>query len=133
MASLLGGCFLGVDYLLGSAGEEVVLEPDIGELVLLDRVDQVEEVFFDLDKLATWGEGVLTSAVFADPLGMGTHASIAVKAAVRVAAEVSAVLHWFFVEAWVIRIGSLDLDDSFLILDLVLIFCLGGLDILRSW
>ena len=133
MASLLGGCFLGVDYLLGSAGEEVVLEPDIGELVLLDRVDQVEEVFFDLDKLATWGVGVLAPAVFADPLGMGAHASIAGKAAVRVAAEVPIVLDRLLVEAWVIGIGGLHLDDSFLILDLVLIFCLGGLDILRSW
>ena len=133
MASLLGGCFLGVDYLLGSAGEEVVLEPDIGELVLIDRVDQVEEVFFDLDKLATWGVRVLAPAVFADPLGMRAHASIAGKATVRVAAEVPVVLDRLLVEAWVIGIGCLDLDDSFLILDLVLIFCLGGLDILRSW
>ena len=55
---------------------------------------------------------------------MGTDAWLAGKAADGVVIEVSIVFDRFFVEAWVIWIGCLNLDDGILIVDLVLIFCL---------
>ena len=111
--------------LLGDTGDEVVLKPDIGELFLLNRFDQVKEVFFDVGKLATRDEGGFAPAVLGDPLGLGTHASVAGEATVRVATEGPVVLDWLLVEAWVIWMGGFDLDDGLLILDLTLLLGLG--------
>ena len=113
--------------LLGNTGDEVVLKPDVGELVLLDRVDQVKEVLLDVGKLAVWDVGGLAPAVLGDPLGLGTDTSVAGNAAVRVAAEGSVVLDRLFIEVWVIWVGGFDLDNSFLLLDLILVLGLGVL------
>ena len=127
MASLLKGRLLGMGQLLGNTGDEVVLKPDVGELFLLDRVDQVKEVFLDVGKLAAWDVGGLAAAVLGDPLGLGTHPSVTGNAAVRVAAEGSVVLDGLFIEVWVIWVGGFDLDDRFLLLDLNLVLSLGFL------
>ena len=127
LASLLEGRLLGMGQLLGNTGDEVVLKPDVGELVLLDRVDQVKEVLLDVGKLAVWDVGGLAPAVLGDPLGLGTDTSVAGNAAVRVAAEVSVVLDRLFIEARVIWVGGFDLDNSLLLLDLILVLGLGVL------
>ena len=127
LASLLEGRLLGMGQLLGDTGDEVVLKPDVGELVLLDRVDQVKEVLLDVGKLATWDVGGLAPAVLGDPLRLGADASVAGNAAARVAAEVLVVLDRLFIEARVIWVGGLDLGDRFLLLDLSLVLSLGFL------
>ena len=127
MASLLKGRLLGMGQLLGNTGDEVVLKPDVGELFLLDRINQVKEVFLDVGKLAAWDVGGLAAAVLGDPLGVGTHASVTGNSAVRVAAEGSVVLDRLFIEVWVIWVGGFDLDDRFLLLDLNLVLSLGFL------
>ena len=127
LASLLEGRLLGMGQLLGNTGDEVVLKPDVGELFLLDRIDQVKEVFLDVGKLAAWDVGGLAAAVLGDPLGVGTDASVTGNAAVRVAAEGSVVLDRLFIEVWVIWVGGFDLDDSFLLNDLSLVLSLGFL------
>ena len=127
LASLLEGRLLGMGQLLGNTGDKVVLKPDVGELFLLDRIDQVKEVFLDVVKLAAWDVGGLAAAVLGDPLGVGTHASVTGNAAVRVAAEGSVVLDRLFIEVWVIWVGGFDLDDSFLLNDLSLVLSLGFL------
>ena len=61
---------------------------------------------------------------------MGADASVAANAALRVAAEVLVVLDRLFVEARVIWVGGFDLDDRFLLLDLILVL---GLGVLRGF
>ena len=124
MASLLRWHLFGMDQLLGNIGDEVMLKPDIGELVLLNRIDQVIEVLFDVGKLDVWSVKGFSLAILRDLLGLGTHAWPAGDAADGVVIEVSVVLDLLLIEARIIWVRCFDMNDGLLIQDLVLI--LGG-------
>ena len=132
-ASLIDEGLLGVGQLLGDTRDEVVLKPKVCDVVLIMLVEQVDELTSDVIELALLRVGLLALVRLGDSLGLGAHAILAGEAAVGVTAKVAVVCDRLLIKAWVIGIGGLDLGDCFLILDLVLIFCLGGLDILRSW
>ena len=120
--SLVGVGPLGVGHLLGSTIDKVVLKPDVGDLIFIILVQQIDEVILHVVDLAHLGGGLATFARLGDPLGLGAHASLTRDAAEGATIEVLVVLDLLLVEAWVVRIGGLDLDNGLLVIDLVLVF-----------
>ena len=113
--------------LLGDTRDEVVLEPEVGDVILIMLVEQVDELASDVIELALLGVGLLALVRLGDSLGLGAHAILAGEAAVGVAAEVAIVGDRLLIEARVIGVGGLHLDDGFFVLDLVFVLGLGFL------
>ena len=60
--SLIWEGLLGVGHLLGNTSDEVVLEPDVSDLIFIMLVHQIDEVILHVGELARLGGGLLAFA-----------------------------------------------------------------------
>lgn len=79
--SLIGVGLLGVGQLLGDSRNEIMLKPEVGNVVLIMLVEQVDELASDVVELALLGVGLLALVRLGDSLGLRAHASLARDAA----------------------------------------------------
>ena len=69
-ASLIDLGLLGVGQLLGDAGDEIVLKPEVSNFVLIMLVEQVDELVSDMIELGLLGAGLLAVVGLRDSLGL---------------------------------------------------------------